>query len=415
MATASLVSNKADQADQREAFAAFVCDEVTAQLLHPVAAEHGWASERIQTGGIANAVRSLTVMTSPEFLIVDLSESEQPRADISALAEVCEPGTVVLALGTINDVALYRELIGSGIHDYLVKPIAPEVMRDAIAHAEAVLAQPIVTEEAAVGATSNRMCAFIGVRGGVGASTIASSCCWIMAHELDRQVALLDLDLHFGTDALVFDLEPGRGLCDALENPGRVDGLFIERAMIKECENLSILGAEAPINESISPDPAALSHLQSELKQNFEIVVMDIPRSIVANHPYLLSEATDIVVITDLSLAATRDTIRLLAFIQETAPGSKLTLVANKVASGANVEVSQKDFEASIERKIDWSIPLDSKSAILAAKKGKILPQAAGSAKPVALMRDIAKKITGVKDGKKKKSFLSQLKFTGKK
>jgi len=41
-----------------------------------------------------------------------------------------------------------------------------------------------------------------------------------------------DLDVHFGTGALALDLEPGRGLTDAIENPSRIDGLFIERAMI---------------------------------------------------------------------------------------------------------------------------------------------------------------------------------------
>ena len=81
----------------REAFAAFVTDDNSAKILAPIAAEFGWPPERIQTGGIANAVRALTVMTSPEFLIVDLSDSGDKRGDINALAEVCEPGTVVMA------------------------------------------------------------------------------------------------------------------------------------------------------------------------------------------------------------------------------------------------------------------------------------------------------------------------------
>ena len=222
---ASLSSDTAKNNDQREAFAAFVCDEATTQTLGPIVAEQGWSAERIQGGGIANAVRSLTVMQSPEFLIVDLTESENPRSDINALAEVCEPGTVVLAVGNENDVGLYRDLVNSGIHDYLVKPVTSDVLREAIVTAEAALHEPAGGED--VVALPNRICAVIGVRGGVGASALTTGCAWIMAHELDRQVALLDLDIHFGTDALAFDLEPGRGLCDALENPSRVDGLFL--------------------------------------------------------------------------------------------------------------------------------------------------------------------------------------------
>src|SRR3546814_3700897 len=75
--------------------------------------------------------------------------------------------------------------------------------------------------------------AVIGARGGVGASSIATSLAWLLAEKENRSTALLDLDVHFGTGAMAFDLEPGRGLADALENPSRIDGLFIERAMLR--------------------------------------------------------------------------------------------------------------------------------------------------------------------------------------
>ena len=42
----------------------------------------------------------------------------------------------------------------------------------------------------------------IGVRGGVGASTLATSLAWLMGDKAGRSTALLDLDVHFGTGAL---------------------------------------------------------------------------------------------------------------------------------------------------------------------------------------------------------------------
>lgn len=408
MATASLASGTGKAADDREPFAAFLTDDATIKTLNPVASELGWSTERIQSGGIANAVRSLSVMTSPEFLIVDLSESTDARADINALAEVCEPGTVVLAVGKENDVGLYRDLINSGIQDYMVKPVTAEILREAISSAQAALQAPAGTDDAA-SPQAHKVVVVIGARGGVGASTIATSISWILAHELDRQVAELDLDVHFGTSALTFDLEPGRGLCDALENPGRVDGLFIERAMIKESDKFSILGAEAPVTEPLNPDPAALAHLMSELKNSFEVVVVDCPRGVVTNHPHLLHEVTDIVIVADLSLAATRDTIRLLSFAQETAPSANLLLITSKVAPGMNNEVTQKDFETSVERKADWIIPLDTKSALISAKKGKSMPQAAKGSKPVRACRELAERILGVTKKEAKTPFWAKI------
>ena len=58
----------------REPFAAFVCDEATADLLKPVVSELGWAQERINKGGLRNAVQTLSISASPNILFVDLSE-----------------------------------------------------------------------------------------------------------------------------------------------------------------------------------------------------------------------------------------------------------------------------------------------------------------------------------------------------
>ncbi len=103
-------------------------------MLRPVAVEHGWSPEKFNKGGLRNAVQSLSVSASPNILFVDLSESGDPLNDINALAEVCEPGTVVIAIGQVNDVRLYRDLVASGIHDYLLKPFTVDQLRDTLRH-----------------------------------------------------------------------------------------------------------------------------------------------------------------------------------------------------------------------------------------------------------------------------------------
>jgi pilus assembly protein CpaE len=122
----------------------------------------------------------------------------------------------------------------------------------------------------------------IGTRGGVGASTLATSLAWIFATDHKHPTALLDLDIHFGTGALALDLEPGRGLTDAIENPSRIDGLFIERAMIRANDHLAILSAEAPINVPLMTDGSAFMHLEQEFRGAFEMTVTDLPRNMLS-------------------------------------------------------------------------------------------------------------------------------------
>ncbi len=355
-------------AAQRDAFTAYVCEDATAELLKPIVNEFGWPQEKINKGGLRNAVQSLSVSASPNILFVDLSESGDPLNDINALAEVCEPGTVVIAAGQVNDVRLYRDLVNSGIQDYLLKPFSGDQLRDAIAQAQQTIAGPRVAEPSTD--RPHLGCAFIGVRGGIGASSLAASVAWLFGEKWGRNTALLDLDVHFGTGALALDLEPGRGLTDAIENPSRIDGLFIERAMVRANDRLAVLSAEAPINQPLLNDGTAFFQLQEEMRAAFECTVIDLPRAMLVQHPHLLHDVQAAVIVTEFTLAATRDSIRILSWMKANAPQCRVIVVANRVQSGEN-EISRKDFESSIERRVDLVVAFDQKLAAQAAKLGK--------------------------------------------
>lgn len=381
----------------RDPFVGFVCDETTADALRPIVSDHGWPLEKLHKGGLRSAVQTLSVSASPHILFVDLSESGDPLNDINALAEVCEPGTVVIAAGQVNDVRLYRDLLASGIQDYLLKPLNPETVRHAFAQAQSLLNAPKVVEVA----SERTHCAVgvIGTRGGAGASTIATSLAWLMAENAKLGTALLDLDVHFGTGALALDLEPGRGLIDAIENPSRIDGLFIERAMVRAGERLSVLSSEAPIQSPVINDGGAFLQLQEELSGAFECTIIDLPRGMLIAHPHLATDLQSVVVVTEFTLAAARDAIRLLSWFKANAPQANVIVVANRVQPGAQQEISRKDFETSIERKVDYAVQFDAKVAAQAAKLGKPLAEVGNGQKLVAPLVELATQLCRLTDG----------------
>jgi pilus assembly protein CpaE len=379
---------KPGSAGVRAPFLGFACDDNSVDGIRAIVSELGWPSDNVFRGGLRSAVQTLSVQSSPMILLVDLTESSDPLSDINSLAEVCEPGTIVIAAGQVNDVRLYRDLLASGIHDYLLKPFNPDMLRDSFAQAQAILNAPKPVE-----ASSDRphcSIAVIGTRGGAGASTVAGSLAWLTSEKGQRATALLDLDVHFGTGALALDLEPGRGLTDAIENPSRIDGLFIERAMVKASDKLSVLSAEAPISTPVVTDGAAFYQLQEEMRSAFECTVVDLPRTMLVQHPHLLADVNAAVIVTELTLAAARDTIRIISWLRSNAPQASLTIVANRVHPGAQPEITRKDFEGSIERKIDVSIPFDQKLAAQSAKLGKPIVEAGKASKTVAPLVDLA-------------------------
>ncbi|WP_322963045.1 nucleotide-binding protein [Sphingomonas fuzhouensis] len=380
----------------RDPFLAFVSDDWTAEALRPLVTEQGWSPDKVSNGGLSGAIQALAVSASPQILLVDLTDTVDPASEIGNLAEVCEPGTIVIAIGPVNDVRLYRTLMTSGLHDYLLKPINPDQLRDAIGQARAMLHAPRATE-----LTPERPAcsiAVVGVRGGVGSSTIATSLAWLMAERLERTTAVLDLDVHFGTAALALDLEPGRGLIDAIDNPSRIDGLFLERAMVRASEKLAILSAEAPISAPILTDGLAFAQLQEEMRLNFEATIVDLPRSTMIQQPALATTAQTIVLVTEFTLAAARDTIRLLSWLKTHAPQATILTVANRVQPTAQSEITQSDFEGSIECPVDILIPYDPKLVVQAAKLGKPIAELGRTSRTIAPLIALAQRLCASTD-----------------
>lgn len=381
----------------REPFQAFACDDWTTEAIRPLIVEQGWSPEKVVKGGLRGAIQSLSVSASPQILLVDLSDSADPATEINNLAEVCEPGTIVIAVGQVNDVRLYRMLMSSGLHDYLLKPISADQLRDTIAQARAILHAPRTLDTGPEKAPCS--VAVVGARGGVGTSTIATSLGWLMADRLERSTAILDLDVHFGTAALSLDLEPGRGLVDAIDNPSRIDGLFLERAMVKASERLSILSAEAPISAPIMTDGLAFAQLQDEMRLNFETTIVDLPRGMMIQQPVLVSSAQTIILVTEFTLAAARDTIRLLAWLKTHAPQSTVLTVANRVQPAAQSEIAQSDFEGSIERPVDFAIPYDPKLVVQAAKLGKPIAELGRTSRTIVPLLELSQRICASAEG----------------
>jgi pilus assembly protein CpaE len=109
-------------------------------------------------------------------------------------------------------------------------------------------------------------------------------------------------------------------------------------------------------------------------------------------HPHLFHEVQSVVLVVDLTLAATRDTIRILAWLKNNAPQAGVLVVANKVHPSLT-EIGRKDFENSIEREIDFLLPYDHKQAVNAAKLGKPIAEAGKTSKLGQVYQQMADKL----------------------
>lgn len=365
---------------------AFVCDDASGQAIARFFSPEQ-AAQRVRLGGVAAAVQYLSANASPKLLLVDLSDSEVPMNDIDALAEVCDPNMTVITLGSANDVTLYRELHSAGVADYLVKPLTDEMLRDALGKVVSTIKSKGVDKDA------GGLITVIGARGGIGASAIASNLACILSQEAGKKVGLIDLDLQFGTIALSLDVEAGIGLREALDDPGHIDSLFLNSVATRVGEHLYVLATEETVGERIQFEANALDAFLSEMRKEFDYLVIDIPRAVAVAHWLAIGKSTSLILISDLSLAALRDTSRLISVAKAEIDAKNLYIVANRVGADKRNEIDPREFERAIERKIDFFLPDDSKTIAAALNAGKSLSEIARGAKITGVLRQMCDRI----------------------
>jgi pilus assembly protein CpaE len=379
--------------------AAVLEDQATLDRVQGVMRELRLEEELVLEPTLDAVLRRMREGYSPRVLMLDLSESAAPIAELSAARAVSGTDLKVLAFGTVNDVGLFRDLLAAGATDYMVKPVSREALT------------AILQSENATASSSNglgEVVAFLGTRGGVGATTAAVACAWLLGEKRQQRTALVDLDLHFGTVGLKLDTDPGSGLCEALEQPSRIDSLFVEQAMIKISDTLRMLATEAALGETLMVDPGAIDVLLYELRRKFAWVIVDLPRWITPTQRIVLGAASRIILLCERSLAGLRDTIRLQALLRENAPQARVMLVDGG-ATGERATVGKSEFEKAIGHPLDAVLPYDPKAASAATNAGQALPLAAPRSPVTRELEQLVTRLSGTAEMQKRKKMFGIL------
>jgi len=224
-------------------------------------------------GTIQAAIRYLSRSPTPQVLIVDVSGASDPLVALDDLANVCEPDVKVLVTGDRTDVGFYREITRSlGVVEYLSKPLT----RDGVAR----LFLPVLKGRLPAGGQQpgGRVITVTAAHGGAGATTVATNLAILLAEISRGYVALVDLNLQDGAAALALGVAPGAGLRVALEDPARVDALFLDRTAVTVNERLRLLAADEALEEAPEPTLEGVARLMTLLRRRFNYVVLDMPK-----------------------------------------------------------------------------------------------------------------------------------------
>lgn len=331
-------------------FLAFAQDGADRETLKDFALAHGWEETCIAQGDIATATEYLKTNPSPKLLLVEIPSAEAASGLLDALADVCDAGTKVIIIGTVNEYSFYCWLTSIGVFSYLLRPLTKQMLDDA--YQKSITISSAGAGSAVDANEPTKIIAVIGARGGVGASTISLNLAGIFAEHSGKKIALVDVDPQQGTLALSFDIEPAHGLRDALEKPERIDTLFIDRVMSKPSKNLWVMSVEEPLSEMLNINELAAETILKEFVEKYEVVVLDIPRNLSQFSRDFLKKADSVVLVAELNLQSLRDTLRLSDLIRDTLKLPAPMVVINRAGVAPKNEISVADFEKGIGDKI---------------------------------------------------------------
>jgi pilus assembly protein CpaE len=332
------------------AILAFIGDAETEATLRDSLAGLAGDGLDIRRGNITTAIAAMTAGKTPRVLIVDLSGQDQPMDALGELSDVVEPDVILLVIGETEDIGFYRHIIrGLGVTEYIFKPIN----RDAVARFFGPFINDKITH--ADTARGGRVIAFVGARGGVGATTIAANLAWYLGVIEKRHTVFVESDLYLGSGALLLGGKTGPGLRMALEAPDRIDPLFVDRAVQAIAGRLSILAGEEKLTESVKYQPGAAQRLIEALRLRFNFVIVNVPFLPLPLNREFLEFNHHRVIISDATLASLHDGLRLLALPNGLWQPQSATLVLNR--QGREGTLARQEMEANAKLKFDVVIP----------------------------------------------------------
>ncbi len=328
----------------------FVADPEATATIRQTIDSIGLRNAEFISGNIETATAALAQRASPRLLIVDISGLENPVAKVNELAEVCEPNTGVIVIGDRNDIVLYRDLKHAGVVEYFFKPLVGNLVTRAC--------NVVLGGETDAPATRTGKLVFVlGVRGGVGATTIAVNTAWYLAETRQRWVMLVDLDLQTGDAALQLDVSPTHALREAFEHPERIDKLFLERAVIQVDHRIDLLASLEPLAETVTIEESAVLTLLERLLNRYRFIFVDLPPPVAMRMMQVLELPSTCVLVSNGTLASARDVARWRQLIgANTAERTTLHLLNQQGAPGS---LSDADFARAAGRTADIVIPYE--------------------------------------------------------
>ena len=326
---------------------------------------------KIVTPHADNARAWAAALGSDDSMSFDVSLDVQPLHQVNVLVNGSRPELVVVETTTPRDLAELQRLAGAhpeleyvlvgndltpefllgamrvGVREVLPAPASAEAVRSAVrrlAHKRA--------PQAATPARRGEVVGFVSCKGGSGATFVAANVAHILAAGGQRSVALIDLNLQFGDAALfVTSTPPVSSVAEVARHIQRLDSELLRSAMAQVSPGLWVLAAPEDPGLATDVKPQHVHEILALARTMFDIVVVDLGRSISAVTLDALDASDRLYVVLQLTLPFIRDGRRLRdVFRTLDYPSRKVHWVVNRHQKSGDITLEDVKRTLDVEQ-----------------------------------------------------------------
>lgn len=319
-----------------------------------------------------------------DVVLVHLDPNPTAMMDVVApLIEARKGQLAAVAMSENRDAELVIRAMRAGMREFLWKPFPPEQLGEIL--------RRVAGESDGSGRRLGRLIPVVGTCGGVGVTSLVTN----LAVELAQlkqwhssagaagspRVAVVDLDFRFGQVSTFLDAQTAYTIADLCDTPERIEPQMVERVMAKHSSGVHVLAHPKELDRAERITAAQAAGALTALQEQYDFVVVDGPVRFDPTARAVLDMTDICLLVLQLLVPSVRNADRILSEMSRSGYNlDRVALVCNRYGREAGY-LEQADVEATLGRKVTWSLPDDWRTSSTAVNVGTPLAEWAPKSK----------------------------------
>lgn len=290
-----------------------------------------------------------------DLLIVE-SPDLQLAEDIAAVARVntAHPSLSIFMVSTKRDSDTLTAAMRAGIREVLASPLNAEELAGALHR----LAQRNLQMPGTGKPRRGKVITCYGIKGGSGATFLATNMAYLLANEHFKNVALIDFNFYVRDASFFMTDSPDKGgFFNATRQIDRLDGRLLGAIMTKLGPHLSVLSAPEALQDSLSINADEIKRVLELARESYDFVVLDVDLTLMVRDMIQILDESDLVFpLTTNTIPGIRAAKRFLDHNRAfEVPNDRVRLVINMFDKNYPIKLDQ--IEKALGVKVAYTIP----------------------------------------------------------